>query len=130
MFESVADVQTIVDPQKAAESAALRYVSDARPGIRRGGSRKGFAYTRADGSKLTEADIPRRIRSLAIPPTWTDDGNIVLKVKSENRLRDERSGLKLEEAAVLVMLRSRLERGASPDATRADRTGRRVATIA
>jgi len=35
LFESAADVPTIVDPKDAAESAGLRYVSDARPGIRR-----------------------------------------------------------------------------------------------
>ena len=35
LFESAADVQTIVDPKEAAESAGLRYVSDTRPGIRR-----------------------------------------------------------------------------------------------
>src|SRR3954466_13559486 len=72
LFESAADVQTIVDPKDAAESAGLRYVSDARPGIRRRKSGKGFTYTRADGSRLTERDVLRRIKSLAIPPAWTD----------------------------------------------------------
>lgn len=72
MFESVADVRPIVDPQEAAEAAGLRYVSDARPGIRRSNSRKRFSYTRADGSKLTEADVLRRIKSLAVPPAWTN----------------------------------------------------------
>ena len=42
LFESAADVQTIVDPKEAAESAGLRYVSDTRPGIRRRKSGKGF----------------------------------------------------------------------------------------
>ena len=50
----------------------LRYVSDARPGIRRKKFAKGFAYTRADGSKLSEQDILKRIKALAIPPAWTD----------------------------------------------------------
>jgi DNA topoisomerase I len=73
LFESVAaDVQTIVDPKDAAESAGLRYVSDGRPGIRRRKSGNGFAYFRADGSRLTESDVLRRIKSLAIPPAWTD----------------------------------------------------------
>jgi DNA topoisomerase-1 len=72
LFESAADVQTIVDPKEAAESAGLRYVSDTRPGIRRRKSGKGFTYSRADGSRLTEADVLRRIKSLAIPPAWTD----------------------------------------------------------
>jgi len=70
--EPAADMQTIVDPRDAAESAGLRYVSDARPGIRRRQSGKGFTYTRADGSRLTEADVLRRIKALAIPPAWTD----------------------------------------------------------
>jgi DNA topoisomerase-1 len=65
-------VPTIVDPQGAAESAGLRYVSDARPGIRRRKAGKGFAYTRADGSRLTEKDVLRRIKSLAVPPAWSD----------------------------------------------------------
>ena len=66
------DVQTIVDPKDAAESASLRYVNDARSGIRRRKSGKSFTYTRVDGSKLTEPDILRRIKSLAIPPAWAD----------------------------------------------------------
>jgi DNA topoisomerase-1 len=73
LFESVAaDVQTIVDPKDAAESVGLRYVSDARPGIGRRKSGIGFTYTRADGSRLTEPDVLRRIKSLAIPPAWGD----------------------------------------------------------
>jgi DNA topoisomerase I len=72
LFESAADVQTIVDPKEAAECAGLRHVSDARPGIRRRKSGKGFTYTRPDGSRVTEADVLRRIKSLAIPPAWTD----------------------------------------------------------
>jgi DNA topoisomerase I len=70
--QSTADVATIVDPEDAAESAGLRYVSDARPGIRRRRSGKGFTYTRADGSRLTEPAVLRRIKSLAVPPAWTD----------------------------------------------------------
>jgi DNA topoisomerase I len=74
LFDPTADVQTIVDPKDAAESAGLRYVSDGRPGIRRRRSGKGFTftYTGADGSKLVAEDALRRINSLAIPPAWTD----------------------------------------------------------
>ena len=63
---------TIVDPRGAAEAASLRYVSDARSGIRRKKAGTGFSYTRVDGSKLTEQDVLKRIKSLAIPPAWTD----------------------------------------------------------
>lgn len=72
LLDTTACAQAIVDPRDAAESAGLRYVSDGRPGIRRRRSGKGFAYTRADGSKLSEPDVLKRIKALAIPPAWTD----------------------------------------------------------
>jgi DNA topoisomerase I len=72
LLESADIVETIIDPKDAAESAGLRYVSDARAGIRRKKAGTGFSYTRADGSKLTEKDVLKRIKALAIPPAWTD----------------------------------------------------------
>jgi DNA topoisomerase I len=72
LLESSDTVETIVDPRDAADSAGLRYVSDARPGIRRKKAGTGFSYTRADGSKLTEKDVLKRIKTLAIPPAWTE----------------------------------------------------------
>jgi DNA topoisomerase I len=66
------DVETVVDPKDAARSAGLRYVSDVRPGIRRRRAGKGFSYTLADGSRLGETEVLRRIKSLAVPPAWTD----------------------------------------------------------
>jgi DNA topoisomerase IB len=72
LLESPDNVETIIDPKDAAESAGLRYVSDARPGIGRKTAGTGFSYTRADGSKLTERDVLKRIEALAIPPAWTD----------------------------------------------------------
>jgi DNA topoisomerase I len=72
LLVSADSAQTIVDSKDAAESAGLRYVSDARPGIRRRKAGKGFSYTRVDGSRLSELDVLRRIKALAIPPAWTD----------------------------------------------------------
>jgi len=72
LVEPSNSVQAIVDPRDAAESAGLRYVTDARPGIRRKKAGTGFSYTRPDGSRLTEPDTLKRIRALAIPPAWTD----------------------------------------------------------
>jgi DNA topoisomerase-1 len=72
LLESLDNVETIIDPKDAAESAGLRYVSDARPGIRRKKAGTGFNYIRADGSKLTEKDVLKRIKALAIPPAWTE----------------------------------------------------------
>jgi hypothetical protein len=72
LLESSDNVETIVDPRDAAESTGLRYVLDARPGICRKKAGTGFSYTRADGSKLTEKNILKRIKALAIPPAWTE----------------------------------------------------------
>jgi len=71
VLDSTASVQTIVDPRDAAESAGLRYVSDARPGIRRKRAGKGFRYARADGAVL-DPRARSRVRSLVIPPAWTE----------------------------------------------------------
>jgi DNA topoisomerase-1 len=61
-----------VDPVDSARQAGLRYVSDTAPGIRR--KRRGgkFNYFAPDGSRITDAEELARIRSLAIPPAWTD----------------------------------------------------------
>ena len=72
MLESAAEAQTVVDPQDAAESVGLRYISDDRPGIRRRRSGKGFAYTRPDGATLSDPHVLKRIKALVIPPAWTD----------------------------------------------------------
>lgn len=64
--------QAAVDPKDDAETAGLRYVSDDRPGIGRRASGKGFSYQRPDGSRLADPRVLRRIRSLVIPPAWTD----------------------------------------------------------
>jgi DNA topoisomerase-1 len=72
LFDPAKDVQTIVDPKDAAEFAGLRYVSDDQPGLRRKKSGKGFVYVRLDGTRLSDPPVVTRIRSLAIPPAWTD----------------------------------------------------------
>jgi DNA topoisomerase-1 len=72
VFDSEDDVQTIVEPREAAESAGLRYVSDDRPGFRRRKSGKGFTYAKADGTRISDPDIIKRIKSLVIPPAWTE----------------------------------------------------------
>src|SRR6266545_7062116 len=67
LFKSVADVQSIVDPQEAADSAGLKYVSDARAGRRRKSSREGFTHTCADEAKLTDAGVIGSVKSLVVP---------------------------------------------------------------
>jgi DNA topoisomerase-1 len=72
LLEFDTTVQTIADARDAAESVGLRYVSDARPGVRRTKSGKGFTYILPDGIRLIEVDVLRRIKALAIPPAWTE----------------------------------------------------------
>ncbi len=56
----------------AAKAAGLRYVSDDRPGISRRAAGKGFTFLDASGKKVRDPETLRRIRSLVIPPAWTD----------------------------------------------------------
>ena len=50
----------------------LRYVNDGKPGIQRRRTGKGFRYTDADGKPVRDKETLDRIKSLAIPPAWTD----------------------------------------------------------
>ena len=50
----------------------LRYVCDDEPAIRRRRAGKGFVYIDAKGRRVDDPAIVKRIRSLAIPPAWTD----------------------------------------------------------
>jgi DNA topoisomerase-1 len=72
LLEPNATTENVVDPRDAAETAGLTYVSDEAPGIRRRKSGKGFTYTRPDGAKVADKATLERIRSLAIPPAYTD----------------------------------------------------------
>ena len=65
-------VVPLVDPVEAARAAALKYVSDARPGLRRKRFRDGFLYLDAEGQRVRDPETLERIRKLAIPPAWTD----------------------------------------------------------
>lgn len=64
--------EIVTDPVLSAKEAGLRYVSDAQPGIRRRKSGKGFRYLDAEAKPVRNKDILQRIRSLVIPPAWTD----------------------------------------------------------
>ena len=72
MTGSGSNEHAVLDPEDAAESVGLRYVSDARPGIQRRKSGTGFFYLHPDGSKLSEPNVLRRIKALAVPPAWVD----------------------------------------------------------
>jgi DNA topoisomerase-1 len=66
------DVQDSLDSVESARSAGLRYVADTQPGIRRRRSGSGFAYVDPEGRLIRDPAVLRRIKSLAVPPAWTD----------------------------------------------------------
>jgi DNA topoisomerase I len=53
-------------------SAGIRYVSDGKPGIRRLRAGSAFRYLKPDGTAVTDEGELRRIKSLVIPPAWTE----------------------------------------------------------
>ncbi len=64
--------EIVTDPAASAKAAGLRYVTDAKPGIQRRKFRNGFRYIAVDGKPVRDADTLGRIKSLVIPPAWTD----------------------------------------------------------
>ena len=66
------DPAELADPEASARAAGLRYVSDLGPGIRRKRAGKAFSYLDPDGAVIKDKETIRRIKSLAIPPAWTD----------------------------------------------------------
>jgi DNA topoisomerase-1 len=59
-------------PDNSARQAGLRYVLDDQPGITRRRKGSSFNYYLPAGKLLRNAATMRRIRSLVIPPAWTD----------------------------------------------------------
>jgi DNA topoisomerase-1 len=62
----------IEDGKRSARQAHLRYVSDASPGITRQRTGKAFTYLDSRGRRIQDPETLDRIRTLAIPPAWTD----------------------------------------------------------
>jgi DNA topoisomerase I len=60
------------DTAACAEDAGLRFVGDDERGITRSRRRKLFRYTWPSGEMVKDQAVMQRIRSLAIPPAWTD----------------------------------------------------------
>ncbi|MCJ2062032.1 DNA topoisomerase IB [Methylobacterium sp. J-088] len=58
--------------REAAEEAGLAYVDDGRPGLTRKRSGTGFRYLDARGAPVRDKAVLTRIKSLAIPPAYTD----------------------------------------------------------
>jgi DNA topoisomerase-1 len=62
----------VSQPEQLAEAAGLSYVQDTIPGITRRRAGKGFSYRDPQGRRITDKRTLERIRSLAVPPAWTD----------------------------------------------------------
>ncbi len=60
------------DPSESAAEAGLRYVRCGGPCIRRIRSGRAFRYVDPSGKPLRDPQHLARIRSLVIPPAWTD----------------------------------------------------------
>jgi DNA topoisomerase I len=121
------------DPIESAQSAGLRYVSDTTPGIARRRAGKGFYYVGPNGQRISDRKEIARIRSLAIPPAYTDvwicphpNGHIQAtgrdargrkQYRYHPRWREVRDETKfermLEFSRVLPKIRSRVERDLS-----------------
>lgn len=122
----------IATPAKLEQDAAiagLRYVTDAKPGMRRRQRAGRFRYLRPDGTRLADNAAIRPIRSLAIPPAWTDvwicpfpDGHIQAtgrdargrkQYRYHSRFREIRDSAKYEHvimfARVLPALRKKVK---------------------
>jgi DNA topoisomerase-1 len=118
------------DPVEAAQIAGLRYVSDTMPGIRRKRAGSGFAYVGSNGTPVRDPKDLARIRSLAIPPAYTEvwicpltNGHIQATGRDARRrkqyryhpkwreVRDEtKFGRMLVFSEVLPRIRTRVER--------------------
>ncbi len=120
----------LVDPRDAAASAGLVYVSDEQPGIRRLRRADKFRYLHASGKAVTNLRDLQRIKSLAIPPAYSDvwispdpDGHIQAtgrdargrkQYRYHPKFRALREGTKyehmLEFAALLPQIRAVIDR--------------------
>ena len=69
-YGAVLDLAT--QPQRAADVAGLHYVTDGRPGLIRQKAGRAFRYLGRNGRVLRDPRTLGRIRSLVIPPAWTD----------------------------------------------------------
>src|SRR4051812_10755796 len=65
----------VADPEsrrEAAREAGLQFSTDSRRGITRRRSGRGWTYRDRDGQVVRDPETLARIRSLAVPPAWTD----------------------------------------------------------
>lgn len=125
----------LVDPPASAREAGLRYVSDADSGIRREGEAGAFRYIdETSGRKIADAAMLARIRSLVIPPAWTQvwicphaNGHIQAagrdargrkQYRYHPRWREARDAAKYEHMLAFARALPRIRRRVARDAAR------------
>jgi DNA topoisomerase-1 len=64
--------EATLQAQEIAVATGLVYVNDADAGLKRARRGKGFIYLDADGAQVRDSGTLQRIRSLVIPPAYTD----------------------------------------------------------
>jgi DNA topoisomerase-1 len=69
---TAAHTDVVAGAVESARAARLRYVSDDIPGISRRRAGRGFKYLDEQGKQLHDREVLARIKSLGIPPAWTD----------------------------------------------------------
>ena len=119
----------IIDPQDAAQSVGLVYVTDTDPGVSRRKAGKGWAYRLPDGRRITDRAEIDRLNALAIPPAYADvwicadpDGHLQAtgrdakgrkQYRYHARFREVRDGTKYEHmidfAHALPAIRTRVD---------------------
>jgi len=65
-------VAALQDPEVSARAVGLRHVSDQTPGLTRERNGNNFRYRDPSGKLVRDPETMRRIKSLVIPPAWTD----------------------------------------------------------
>jgi DNA topoisomerase I len=72
MTDAPAAPASRAEPREVARASGLRYSTDSRPGFTRHRAGRGFTYRDTDGATIRDADVLERIRTIVIPPAWTD----------------------------------------------------------
>lgn len=70
--DSACEGELFVAPERSAQEAGLRYVSDQQPGISRKRWGRGFSYFSPKGDRIQDDQTLERLKALPIPPSWQD----------------------------------------------------------
>jgi DNA topoisomerase-1 len=65
-------IVVVTEPLESAKAASLRYVRDDQAGIVRRRRGSGFTYVGPNGELVRDPETLARIRSIVIPPAWTE----------------------------------------------------------